>query len=66
VAKLIVQHDEDPGIAVILTETIPGTAGLAQGWRGLCTECGMTFHRWHRDKAEESARSHVDRHESSL
>jgi hypothetical protein len=66
VAKLIVQHDVDPGIAVILAEVLPGTPGQAQGWHGQCTECGKTFHRWHKERAEESARGHVDSHESSL
>lgn len=65
-AKLIVQHEEDPGIAMALTEVLPGHPDLAQGWRGQCTECGRTMHRWHQDKAVKAAQGHVDSHESSL
>lgn len=66
-AKLIVQHDEDPGIAIILEQVLPAsTEGRAQGWHGRCTECGKTTHRWGQAVAIESARRHVDNHESSL
>jgi hypothetical protein len=65
-AKLLVQHDDDPGIAIILEEVEPGDAHRARGWHGSCTECGYILHRWHQDKAIENAQGHVDRHESHL
>jgi hypothetical protein len=61
-AKLIVQHDEDPGIAIILEEVLPGTPGRARGFHGTCTECGFPMHRWTRDNAVRDAQRHVDRH----
>lgn len=57
-AKLIVQHEVDPGIAITLTE--------AQGWQGSCTECGHTVHAWTERKAISRAMGHVNRHESGL
>lgn len=65
-AKLIVQHEVDPGIAIVLTEVLPHHPSLARGWRGQCTECGKTMHRWHQDRAISAAQAHVDSHESSL
>jgi hypothetical protein len=65
-AKLLVQHDTDPGIAVILTEVPPRTPGKAQGCHGTCTECGWTIHRWLTENAIKDAREHVDSHESGL
>jgi hypothetical protein len=65
-AKLIVQHDDDPGIAIILEEwRIPGS-GRFLGWHGACTQCGYLVHRWIWGRAVESARRHVDSHESAL
>lgn len=65
-AKLLVQHDEDPGIAILLTEVGPEVPGKAQGWHGECTECGKPMHRWHQDRAISDAKTHVDSHESGL
>ena len=66
-AKLLVQHEHDPGIAIILEEVSPGDGtGRVQGWHGSCTECGYLIHRWLRDKALDSAERHVDSHESAL
>lgn len=65
-AKLIVQHDEDPGIAIVLEEVPEGTPGRARGYHGSCTECGWPMHRWYSIDAIESAKNHVDRHESRL
>lgn len=65
-SKLIVQHDEDPGIAIVLEYVPPGTPGRALGWHGACTQCGKTMHRWGPAMAIESARRHVDSHSSAL
>lgn len=65
-AKLIVQHDEDPGIAIVLEEVPEGTPGRAHGYHGTCTECGWPMHRWLQVRAIEGAKEHVDRHESRL
>lgn len=61
-ATRIVQHAEDPGIAVELTERVNGVPG----WSGPCTECGRIMHQWNERAAAEVAQRHVDRHESSL
>jgi hypothetical protein len=66
VAKHIVQHSVDPGIAIVLTETLPGVPGVARGFHGRCTECGKTMHRWDKDRAVRGAQRHVDSHESGL
>lgn len=65
-AKLIVQHEEDPGIAMVLEYTATGTPGRARGWYGKCTQCGWPIHRWVQGKAVEDAQAHVDGHESHL
>jgi hypothetical protein len=65
-AKLIVQHDEDPGIAIVLEYVLPSTPGRPQGWHGTCTQCGRPMHRWNERQAIESARTHVDGHECAL
>jgi hypothetical protein len=65
-AKLIVQHDEDPGIAIILEEWRISGSNRFLGWHGTCTQCGRVMHRWGEHRAIESAREHVDRHESAL
>jgi hypothetical protein len=61
-AKLVVHHDEDPDIGVVLEYVPPGT-GRARGWHGECTECGRKIHRWRQDDAVLSAQTHVDRHD---
>jgi hypothetical protein len=65
-AKLVVQHDVDPAISMVLTEWLPANGSVARGWRGQCSECGKTVHRWYEEKAVEAAKGHVDSHESSL
>lgn len=65
-AKIVVQHDRDPGIAIILEEFPDGAPGVARGTHGTCTECGRPMHRWDRDRAIEDAKRHVDAHESGL
>lgn len=62
-AKIVVQHDVDPAIGMILEEVPPGTPGRAQGCHGTCTECGWPMHRWDRDRAIQDAKQHVDSHE---
>lgn len=58
-AKTIVQHDTDPGIAIIINET-------SDGYGGDCTECGShVFHRRF-DDAIAVAEIHVDQHEGSI
>lgn len=64
-AKIIVQHDVDPAIGVILEEVPPGT-GRAEGTYGTCTECPHTIHRWERDNAILAAKRHVDSHEAQV
>ncbi len=63
-AKIVVEHETDPAIGIVLTEVAPGTPGRAQGTYGTCTECGWPLHRWQRDRAIEDARRHVDGHEA--
>lgn len=65
-AKLIAQHDTDPGIAIVLTYTAPNDPTHAVGWHGSCTECGRPMHRWDWRRALESAQAHVDSHDSAL
>lgn len=63
-AKLLAVNEKDPGIAVLFEHVPEGTPGVAQGWRGRCTECGdrWVMHRWTRDKALEDGQRHVDSH----
>lgn len=64
-AKIVVQNDADPAIAIVLTGVSPGdTMTLAQGWRGRCTQCGWPMHRWTQANAIASAQRHVDKHEA--
>lgn len=63
-AKLVVQHEEDPAIGIVLEEVLPGTPGRARGWHGTCTECGWPVHRWDGADAIGSAQQHVDSHEA--
>lgn len=65
-AKLIVQHEQDPGIAIVLEYVPSGTPGRALGYHGKCTQCGWPLHRWERDTAILSAFSHIEKHESAL
>jgi hypothetical protein len=65
-AKLVVQNDTDPGIAVVL-ETVPeGEPGRAKGTHGGCTACGRVIHQWREDSAITVAKEHVDNHEPVL
>jgi hypothetical protein len=61
-AKLVIVHDVDPCIGITLEEVLPGTPGRARGYHGSCTECGWPMHRWHRDRAIQDAKAHVDSH----
>jgi hypothetical protein len=62
-AKIVIQHDIDPAIGIVLEYIGPDDPrSLAQGWRGCCTECGWPMHRWFQGRAVEDARAHVDSH----
>lgn len=65
-ARIVVQNEVDPGIAIVLEEVAEGTPERAQGWYGECTECGRKMHRWEQNRIVLSAQQHVDRHESGL
>lgn len=65
-AKIVIQNEADPGIAILLEEVPEGTPGRAQGTHGVCTKCGWPMHRWDRDRAIEDAKRHVDGHEAEL
>lgn len=62
-AKIVIQHDVDPAIGMILEEVPEGT-DRAEGTYGRCTQCPHTIHRWRRDNAIVAARRHVDSHEA--
>lgn len=61
-AKIVIHHDVDPGIAIVLEEVFGGISGRARGVHGVCTACGWLMHRWARDNAIRSAKEHVDGH----
>lgn len=65
-AKLVIMHDEDPAIGIVLTVVEPGTPGKAMGTYGTCTECGWPMHRWDHEEAIRAARRHVDAHVPSV
>lgn len=65
-AKTVIQHDQDPQIAIILVEVGPGVPGKALGTHGVCTECGWPLHRWDFYRAVADARIHVDMHEAVI
>jgi hypothetical protein len=65
-AKVVVQHDVDPAIAIVLEEVLEGTPGRARGFSGTCTECGRPMHQWFEAQAIAVAKRHVDAHESGL
>jgi hypothetical protein len=66
-AKLVIQHATDPGIAVIFEEVLEGGDDhRAQGFHGECTECGKKMHRWLMEGAVRSGQQHVRTHESGL
>lgn len=64
-AKLLSVQEDDPGVAVTMAWTPPGTPGRAQGWYGSCTECGPDWsaHRWTEVAALETAQRHIDMHQ---
>jgi hypothetical protein len=64
--KQLLVSDDDPGIAVTLEWTPPGTPGRARGWHGTCTECGpaWSMHRWNDEAALTSAHRHIDLHQA--
>jgi hypothetical protein len=58
-AKLIVQHDTDPGIAIVL-QCDDGTGSYS----GECTECGYAVDLAPIADAQQDAEIHIDfRHE---
>lgn len=57
--KTAVWNDRDPGIAIILSESV-------RGYHGQCTQCGWPMHRWNRDSAVASAQRHVDSHAPAM
>lgn len=61
-AKLVVQHDVDPGIAIVVEEL----TSLSAGWSGRCTECGEVITGWDQYTAVRRSKAHVDQHESGL
>lgn len=65
-AKIVIQHDEDPAIGMVLEELAEGAPGRARGVYGTCTECPEVLHRWTRGLAILAAQKHVDSHESAL
>lgn len=67
-AKLVVQHDGDPAIGIVLEYTEPGTPGKAEGYSGTCTECGWPIHRWQQNVLAviQDAQAHVDAHEAQV
>jgi hypothetical protein len=65
-AKIVIQHEQDPSIAIVLEEVTVPTPGKALGAYGKCTECGWPMHWWNREEAIVRAQRHVNRHESSL
>lgn len=65
-AKRVVFNEVDPGIGITLSEWLPANGSAPRGWRGSCTECGKTIHRWDEEKAVRSAQAHVDSHEPVL
>lgn len=56
-AKIVVYNDDDPAIGIVLIQT-PGD------WYGECTECGWALVRLSEQVAIESARRHVDNHDT--
>lgn len=62
-AKIVIQNEADPCIAIVLEQVGPGVPGKALGTHGTCTECGWPMHRWELSRAIIDARDHVDSHE---
>lgn len=60
-AKLLVQHDTDPGICVILAEV----EQPLPGWAGDCTQCGTSVHSTRADEAVAYSVRHVESHEDA-
>jgi hypothetical protein len=63
-AKLLVQHDTDPGICVILAERESTVTEGLLIWVGECTQCGSPI-RGTAVTSVERARAHVDEHEDA-
>lgn len=61
-AKTIVQHDEDPGIAIMIYQDEDGV------WQGdPCTQCGYQPRGRHDlMDVQQEAEIHIDSHESAL
>lgn len=60
--RIVVFNQADPGIGITLSEWLPANGSAPRGWRGSCTECGKTMHRWDKDRAVQGAQAHVDSH----
>lgn len=60
--KLVVFKDDEPEIGITFTYVEPGVLGVAQGWRGTCTECGRPMHFWQAERAFTGGQAHVDQH----
>lgn len=64
-AKLLVQHDTDPGIVVILEQAASTVTEGLMVWRGKCTQCGCPIRGVYADSAIPRAKDHVDTHEDA-
>jgi hypothetical protein len=63
-AKIVIQHDEDPAIGIVLS---PDSWPTAMWWRGTCTQCGTVVYVSTLDEPPfDEAQRHVDSHESAL
>jgi hypothetical protein len=60
-AKIVIQNETDPCIAVVLKEVPHGPAST--GHSGACTECGEVMYHRQVGKALTLAQEHVDSHE---
>jgi hypothetical protein len=60
-AKTVVQHDEDPGIAIVLE-----CDDESGSWFGSCTECSYVTRVASLADAQQEAEIHIDLHESAL
>ncbi len=64
-AKVLVQHDTDPGIVVILAEVESMVTEGLMIWKGECTQCGAPIRGSWVDTAVLRAQGHVDEHEDA-
>lgn len=68
-AKLIVQHDTDPGIAIVIEDRArPANAFESPWYCGKCTQCGWELGDYCYSvvgSAVAEAEIHVDKHEAA-